>query len=137
MPIPSVRWALAGLSVSMLLSSLGTSIANVALPTLAQAFNASFQDVQWIVLAYLLAITTLIVSVGPMAPLILANERDRIARRLRSCLLPILANPIIVVRSGRRADQHDGSSGQAEHYRRPTQNVEGRGPRRQSQARRR
>ncbi len=48
----------------MLLSSLGTSIANVGLPTLAQAFTASFQEVQWIVLAYLLAITTLIVSVG-------------------------------------------------------------------------
>ena len=64
MPIPSVRWGLAGLSLSMLLSSLGTSIANVGLPALAQAFNASFQDVQWVVLAYLLAITTLIVSVG-------------------------------------------------------------------------
>jgi EmrB/QacA subfamily drug resistance transporter len=62
--VPSVRWALASLSLSMLLSSLGISIANVALPTLAQAFDASFQDVQWIVLAYLLAITTLIVSVG-------------------------------------------------------------------------
>jgi EmrB/QacA subfamily drug resistance transporter len=61
---PSVRWALASLSLSMLLSSLGTSIANVGLPTLAQAFDASFQQVQWIVLAYLLAITTLIVSVG-------------------------------------------------------------------------
>jgi EmrB/QacA subfamily drug resistance transporter len=48
----------------MLLSSLGTSTANVGLPTMAQAFNASFQEVQWIVLAYLLAITTLIVSVG-------------------------------------------------------------------------
>jgi MFS family permease len=48
----------------MLLSSLSTSIANVALPTLAQAFTASFQEVQWVVLAYLLAITTLIVSVG-------------------------------------------------------------------------
>lgn len=61
---PSVRWALASLSLSMLLSSLGTSIANVGLPTLAQAFNASFHDVQWVVLAYLLAITTLIVSAG-------------------------------------------------------------------------
>jgi EmrB/QacA subfamily drug resistance transporter len=61
---PSVRWALASLSLAMLLSSLGTSIANVALPTLAQAFAASFQEVQWIVLAYLLASTTLIVSVG-------------------------------------------------------------------------
>jgi len=60
----SVRWALASLSLSVLLSSLGTSIANVALPNLALAFNASFQAVQWIVLAYLLAITTLIVSVG-------------------------------------------------------------------------
>src|SRR6478609_3191271 len=59
-----VRGALASLSLSMLLSSLGTSIANVALPTLAQAFEASFQQVQWIVLAYLLASTTLIVSVG-------------------------------------------------------------------------
>src|SRR4051794_35482113 len=48
----------------MLLSSLGTSIANVGLPTLAQAFAASFQQVQWVVLAYLLAITTLVVSVG-------------------------------------------------------------------------
>ncbi len=59
-----VRWALASLSLSMLLSSLGTSIANVGLPTLAVAFAASFQEVQWVVLAYLLAITTLIVSVG-------------------------------------------------------------------------
>src|SRR5215831_6127223 len=61
---PSVRGALASLSLSMLLPSLGTSIANVGLPTLAQAFNASFQAVQWIVLAYLLAITILIVSAG-------------------------------------------------------------------------
>ena len=60
----SIRWALASLSLCMLLSSLGTSIANVGLPTLAQAFNASFEQVQWVVLAYLLAITTLIVSVG-------------------------------------------------------------------------
>lgn len=67
---PSVRWALAGLSLSMLLSSLGTSIANVALPTLAQAFNASFQQVQWIVLAYLLAITTLIVSAGRLGDIV-------------------------------------------------------------------
>lgn len=61
---PSTRLSLAALSLAMLLSSLGTSIANVALPTLAAAFHASFQEVQWVVLAYLLAITTLIVSVG-------------------------------------------------------------------------
>ena len=39
----STSGALAGLSLAMLLASLGTSIANVALPTLAQAFDASFQ----------------------------------------------------------------------------------------------
>lgn len=62
-------WALASLSFCMLLASLGTSIANVALPSLAQAFDASFQQAQWIVLAYLLAITTLIVSVGRLGDL--------------------------------------------------------------------
>ncbi len=65
-----MRWALAALSLSMLLSSLGTSIANVGLPTLARAFAASFQEVQWVVLAYLLAITTLIVSVGRLGDLL-------------------------------------------------------------------
>jgi MFS family permease len=60
----SVQWALVSLALSMLLSSLGTSIANVALPALAQAFSASFQEAQWIILAYLLAITVMIVSVG-------------------------------------------------------------------------
>ncbi|WP_418316157.1 MFS transporter [Piscinibacter sakaiensis] len=61
---------LASLSLSMLLSSLGTSIANVGLPTFAMAFNASFEQVQWIVLAYLLAITTLVVSAGRLGDLI-------------------------------------------------------------------
>jgi EmrB/QacA subfamily drug resistance transporter len=63
-------WALASLSLCMLLSALGTSIANVGLPTLTQAFNASFQEVQWVVLAYLLAITTLIVAVGRLGDLV-------------------------------------------------------------------
>lgn len=63
------RLALAGLALCMLLASLGTSIANVALPTLAVAFSASFQQVQWIVLAYLLAITSLIVGVGRLGDL--------------------------------------------------------------------
>src|SRR5690242_14283078 len=66
---PSLRMALAGLSLSVLLSSLGTSIANVGLPTLREAFGASFQEVQWIVLAYLLASTTLIVGVGRLGDL--------------------------------------------------------------------
>jgi EmrB/QacA subfamily drug resistance transporter len=66
----SARWALASLSLTMLMPSLDTSIANVGLPTLANAFAASFQEVQWVVLAYLLAITTLIVSAGRLGDLV-------------------------------------------------------------------
>ncbi len=64
LPGASARQAVAGLSLSILLASLGTSIANVGLPTLAIAFDASFQQVQWVVLAYLLATTSLVVGVG-------------------------------------------------------------------------
>ncbi len=67
-PAPSA-WALASLALPMLLAALGTSIANVGLPTLTQAFDASFQDVQWVVLAYLLAVTTLIVGAGRLGDL--------------------------------------------------------------------
>ncbi|RUV09783.1 MFS transporter, partial [Mesorhizobium sp. M7A.T.Ca.TU.009.01.3.1] len=63
----SAGWALASLSLATLLSSLGTSIASVGLPSLMQNFGATFQSVQWVVLAYLLAITTLIVSAGRLA----------------------------------------------------------------------
>lgn len=69
----SPRGALASLCLSMLLASLGTSIANVGLPSLAQAFDASFHAVQWVVLAYLLAITAVIVSAGSLG--------DRLGRR--------------------------------------------------------
>ncbi len=65
----SARWVLVSLSLAALLSSLGTSIANVGLPTLVDAFDATFQQVQWVVLAYLLAITTLIVSAGRLGDL--------------------------------------------------------------------
>jgi EmrB/QacA subfamily drug resistance transporter len=53
----------------MLLSSLGTSIANVALPTFVEAFDTSFNAVQWVVLAYLLAVTILVVGVGRLGDL--------------------------------------------------------------------
>ncbi len=58
--------ALAGLSLALLLSSLGTSIANVALPTLGEAFAAPFPQVQWVVLAYL---PVLVVGIGRLGDL--------------------------------------------------------------------
>jgi MFS family permease len=61
------------LSLPMLLSSLATSIANVGLPTLTLTFSASFQAVQWVVLAYLLAITTSAISIGRLGDI--TNKR--------------------------------------------------------------
>ena len=66
----SLPLALASLSLSMLMPSLDTGIANVGLPTLARAFAASFQGVQWVILAYLLAITSLIVGGGRLGDLL-------------------------------------------------------------------
>jgi MFS family permease len=67
---PSLRLALASLSLTMLLAALGTSIANVGLPTLTQAFKVSFREVQWVILAYLLSITTFVVSAGRLGDLV-------------------------------------------------------------------
>ncbi len=65
----AARPALAGLSLSMLLSALGTSIAPAALPTLADAFSAPFRSVQWVLLAHLLAVTALVVGAGRLGDL--------------------------------------------------------------------
>ncbi|MGV8951995.1 MAG: MFS transporter [Cypionkella sp.] len=52
------------LALSMLLASLGTSIANIALPVLGEQFSAPFQQVQWVVVAYLASLTICVVIVG-------------------------------------------------------------------------
>ncbi|SER94498.1 MFS transporter [Actinokineospora terrae] len=58
------RAALAALTLAMLVPSLSTSIASGAAPTLAVAFDATFAQVQWVVLAYLVAVTALTVVAG-------------------------------------------------------------------------
>jgi len=65
-----VAGVLASLALATLLPSLAVSSANVALPTLAAAFTAGFADLQWVVLAYLLATTTLIVGAGRLGDLV-------------------------------------------------------------------
>lgn len=54
----------AGLALAVLLAALGTSVANVALPALAVAFEVPIGHTQWVVLAYLLAMTATAVTVG-------------------------------------------------------------------------
>lgn len=69
-PATPVAGVLASLALATLLPSLAVSSANVALPTLAAAFTASFAELQWVVLAYLLATTTLIVGAGRLGDLL-------------------------------------------------------------------
>ena len=64
------RWALASLALAMLMSSLSISSANVALPTIARSFAAPFGTVQWVVIAYLLAVTVFSVGAGRLADIV-------------------------------------------------------------------
>lgn len=52
------------LALAMLLASLGTSIANIALPALGAAFEAPFSQVQAVVVAYLAGLTICVVIAG-------------------------------------------------------------------------
>lgn len=67
------RGLLFSLCAAMLLAALGSSLANIALPALAQAWRAPFAQVQWVVLAYLLTLTALSISLGRLS--------DRLGRR--------------------------------------------------------
>lgn len=52
------------LALAMLLASIGTSIANIALPALSSSLSEPFHAVQWVVIAYLAALTICSVVVG-------------------------------------------------------------------------
>lgn len=67
---PHSTRGVASLALSMLLSSLGISIANVALPAISVDLSASFQGVQWVILSYLLAITICTVSAGRLGDVV-------------------------------------------------------------------
>lgn len=62
-PLSSQRLT-AALVLAMLLASLGTSIANIALPALGTAFAAPFSAVQRVVVAYLVGLTVAVVYAG-------------------------------------------------------------------------
>lgn len=63
------RWAgiTLALSLAMGLASLGTSIANIALPELTKAFAASLPEVQAVIVAYLVTLTMTVVVAGRLA----------------------------------------------------------------------
>ena len=68
--LPHKGWILTGLSLAILMSSLDTSIVNVALPALVAGLHTTFAAVQWVVLSYLLVVTALIVGIGRLGDLL-------------------------------------------------------------------
>lgn len=64
----SRKWSvMAAVSMGIFLATIDGSIVNIALPILVRDLNTSFATVQWVVLAYLLTIATLLLSVGRLA----------------------------------------------------------------------
>lgn len=67
----SRKWyVMAAVGMGIILATIDGSIVNVALPTLVRAFDTGFAAVQWVVLAYLLTVTTLMLSVGRLGDMI-------------------------------------------------------------------
>jgi EmrB/QacA subfamily drug resistance transporter len=65
------KWfVMAAVAMGIFMSTIDGSVVNVALPTLTRELSATFTAVQWVVLAYLLAISTLLLSVGRLADMI-------------------------------------------------------------------
>lgn len=90
----STRAAFTGLCLAMAMPSLATSIANATLPALGRAFAVPFHAAQWIILSYLLTVTTLIVAAGRLGdavgrrPLLLAGIALFTAASLLGAIAP-------------------------------------------------
>ncbi len=57
-------WALAAVGSGVLLSTIDGSIVNISLKTLVESFDSNLNIVEWVVLAYLLTITCLLLLMG-------------------------------------------------------------------------
>ena len=64
----SRKWyVLSAVGMGVFLATIDGSIVNISLPTLVSSFQTDFALVQWVVLAYLLTVTTLMLGVGRLA----------------------------------------------------------------------
>ena len=65
------KWhVMAAVTMGIFLATIDGSIVNLALPTLVRDLQANFPTVQWVVLAYLLTLATLLLSVGRLADML-------------------------------------------------------------------
>ena len=87
LPAPRRYWASAAIWLAMAMAVLDASIANIALPTIAHEFGATPAASIWIVNAYQIALTMLILPVAALGEIFgyRRNLRDRprtVRRRL-------------------------------------------------------
>lgn len=67
----SRKWyVMAAVAMSIFLATIDAGIVNVALPTLVHDLNTDFATIQWVILSYLLTITTLMLSIGRLGDMI-------------------------------------------------------------------
>ena len=63
-------WVLLSVAMGVFLSTIDGSIVNVALPTLEDRLNTSFATVQWVVVSYLLVVTSMMLGVARLGDMI-------------------------------------------------------------------
>lgn len=63
-------WVLGSIAMGTFLSTIDGSIVNVALPTLEKELHTSFATVQWVVVAYLLIVASLMLGVARLSDMI-------------------------------------------------------------------
>ncbi|MCZ7356904.1 MAG: MFS transporter [Candidatus Methanoperedens sp.] len=56
--------------IGIFMATLDTSIVNVALPTLTEYFKTNITTIEWVVMAYLLTITSLLLSLGRISDMV-------------------------------------------------------------------
>jgi EmrB/QacA subfamily drug resistance transporter len=67
-------WVLISVSMGTFLSTIDGSIVNVALPTLEEELHTTFATVQWVVVAYLLVLTSMMLGVARLGDMIGKNK---------------------------------------------------------------
>ena len=67
-PDPRYKWrAMLVVSIGTFMATLDASIVNLALPTLKDYFNTDIATIEWVMLSYLLTVTTLLLTLGRLS----------------------------------------------------------------------
>lgn len=67
-PLPSSKWLIFSIvAAGVFMSTLDSSMVNIALPTIMKDFNSPLRDTEWVVLIYLLTITSTLLIWGTLS----------------------------------------------------------------------